>query len=458
MQKTWWLTFIFFWLLYCLFPGDISWIRDEPLLIGKALEANRKGELASIGLTGTKNVPYGSVPTWIYQLLLYLFPSLIAIVIAKTSFVYIVTIITLKKICQKLNFNLFYSFIPVVSGYFYYYSRILWDNCFLIPFSCLFIYFLLCYSHDKKYIHLLVLSIIVSVLIKTHLLSVLLLVPSLSLFFIYNYKYFSKNILKPITFLFLILVFNIDYFFVLLSIEKTSNLSGVNYFGGLNFLLGAYQFSYYNFFEKFLPEIFNSSNSWVLSFLIFISSLIVLPFIIGVCKSLFYKKYDFIYKAGVVSLLMASIMAISLRVKPHPHYLNIFFPVYFILICSGLNCFSKYRKTLYAFFSTSFILLICFMSFVKINSGNRTIYYGATLNNQILVASKYLEYKPGTPIISNVTNYNYYPYSFNTLVVFLSQNTKMGHMKAGNLVVDYKKPEDEFHGEIVLNVDKITMK
>src|SRR5688572_32104549 len=51
-----------------LWAGDISWINDEPRLIAKAYHANREFRLETKGLSGNFGIPYGPLPTHIYQL------------------------------------------------------------------------------------------------------------------------------------------------------------------------------------------------------------------------------------------------------------------------------------------------------------------------------------------------------------------------------------------------------
>src|SRR3954462_8805927 len=76
-------------LLPTVWPGDTPWVNDEPNLIGNALRANAAHHLAPVGpfaplavnpapppapvgLFGSFGVPYGPLPTQIYQALLLL--------------------------------------------------------------------------------------------------------------------------------------------------------------------------------------------------------------------------------------------------------------------------------------------------------------------------------------------------------------------------------------------------
>src|SRR5512138_1958130 len=56
--------------LACVWPLDVSFVNDEAALLGNALDANQRGELAEHGLMGSRGVRYGPAATWLYQGLL----------------------------------------------------------------------------------------------------------------------------------------------------------------------------------------------------------------------------------------------------------------------------------------------------------------------------------------------------------------------------------------------------
>src|SRR5512133_2897396 len=62
-------------------PGDAPFINDEAFLVLAALRANAAHRLAELGLVGTKGLPYGPIPTWIYQALLALTHGPVALVV-----------------------------------------------------------------------------------------------------------------------------------------------------------------------------------------------------------------------------------------------------------------------------------------------------------------------------------------------------------------------------------------
>ena len=57
-------------LLPAIWPGDAPWTNDEPHLLAAALDANSAHRPAAMGLYGSYGVPYGPLPTQIYQVLL----------------------------------------------------------------------------------------------------------------------------------------------------------------------------------------------------------------------------------------------------------------------------------------------------------------------------------------------------------------------------------------------------
>ena len=68
-------------LIPLVWPGDIPFINDEPQLIANAVNANRDGRLASLGLLGTYGFIYGPAPTWVYQALVAVSRDLVVVAV-----------------------------------------------------------------------------------------------------------------------------------------------------------------------------------------------------------------------------------------------------------------------------------------------------------------------------------------------------------------------------------------
>lgn len=125
-------------LVRLLFPGDIAFIADEPVLIDRALDALESGTIPLSGLQGTRGVPYGPLATWFYQFLLVFTSDLRWVAVAK-----IVVVSGLSGLALVLLASSVSRLTPVLgafaflSPYLWFYARDLWDNSFTTPFSAM---------------------------------------------------------------------------------------------------------------------------------------------------------------------------------------------------------------------------------------------------------------------------------------------------------------------------------
>jgi hypothetical protein len=124
-------------LIPLLWPGDVPFINDEPQLIASAVKANREGQLASVGLLGTYGFSYGPAPTWVYQALTPITRDLVGIA---TLHILLMSAATAGAICwlgQSLRLWMWFAPVPLLSPYYWFYARVLWDNPFLLPLGAL---------------------------------------------------------------------------------------------------------------------------------------------------------------------------------------------------------------------------------------------------------------------------------------------------------------------------------
>jgi hypothetical protein len=120
-----------------VWPGDVPFINDEPLLIAKAVAANSSGQLAPLGLLGTYGFVYGPAPTWVYQALLACSRDLVVVASLHTLLMSAVTAGALWRLSRSLRLWAWFAPIPLLSPYYWFYSRALWDNPFLLPLGAL---------------------------------------------------------------------------------------------------------------------------------------------------------------------------------------------------------------------------------------------------------------------------------------------------------------------------------
>ena len=124
-------------LIPLLWIGDMPFINDEPLLIGAAVQANALGRLADLGLMGTFGFAYGPFPTWVYQILTSLSHDLVVVAFLHTALVVSATAFSLWWLSRSLGLWVWFAPVPLLSPYFWFDARLLWDNPFLIPLGAL---------------------------------------------------------------------------------------------------------------------------------------------------------------------------------------------------------------------------------------------------------------------------------------------------------------------------------
>lgn len=120
-----------------LWPGDISWVNDEPRLIAKAYHANREFRLEIKGLSGNFGIPYGPLPTHVYQFLLLFTHDPIVLGAIRAALCAGATAIGLLWLARSLRLNPWFAAAVVLAPYVWMYNRILWDASFAIPIGTL---------------------------------------------------------------------------------------------------------------------------------------------------------------------------------------------------------------------------------------------------------------------------------------------------------------------------------
>ena len=130
-------TLAFVCVLPVIWPGDIPFINDEPMLIINAVRANAAGRLAESGLVGTFGFTYGPFPTWVYQALTAISHDLVLVAALHAALISVATAGALWWLSRSLGLWAWFAAVPLLSPYFWFDARVLWDNPFLIPLGAL---------------------------------------------------------------------------------------------------------------------------------------------------------------------------------------------------------------------------------------------------------------------------------------------------------------------------------
>ena len=189
---TFWILFGILIVVTLLYPGDVPWINDGPKLIYNAYISNLHNTFPTSGLIGSLGIPYGPLPVWIYKFLLLISKNLILIVLLKASATLIIVFLSLYFIVKTLNLPIYVMLIPFISPYLYFYARSIWDNCFLIPVSAIFLLTLIKFINTHRLFWFVISFCAIFCLIHIHLMSLLIIIP----FFIYLIIFEGKWLLE----------------------------------------------------------------------------------------------------------------------------------------------------------------------------------------------------------------------------------------------------------------------
>lgn len=122
--------------LTILWIGDISFLQDEPRQLAKAFHCNAAGQLESRGLNGNFGVPYGPLPTQIYQLIMLFTHDPITIATVRAGVCAAAMALGLLWLARSLRLNPWFATAVVIAPYVWNFNRIMWDASFAIPIGC----------------------------------------------------------------------------------------------------------------------------------------------------------------------------------------------------------------------------------------------------------------------------------------------------------------------------------
>ena len=428
--------------VHIIYPGEIPWLSDEPKLIANAYKLNLSGELASAGLKGSLGLVYGNFPTIIYQLLLLFFSSILSVAFVKTTLALAITIYALQKISNLLNWNWQLSLFFLISPYLFLYNRILWDNPFLIPLSAVIFWQSIKFLHLPKIRTLVAIAILAYLMVQTHLLSALTLIPLFFCLLIFQRNYLRRNWeIVLLLFSFSLMCLTPYLLNTLATISAPSNIKLGNPFSSI-FYIATSLFSFNTFVKQYLPGLEFWQNSWaLLSWNCLIATLVLGLLILGMIKLV--SQYNLNLRDNhkeranqnfIVSCLMVVVFSALglalLRVTPQPHYLNALWLPCFILVVFGLQALPKQfsRAITIAVSSTFLIFICCFYSEVKSTRGSKSMFFGSTLIEQLRLVKAISERPANSTYLLANKQYQIFPEGLETLLLtkqFSRNQTKL---------------------------------
>lgn len=404
--------------VYCLFPGNVDWICDQPLLIAKALEANRLNRWGELGIAGGNGTFYGPVPNFIYQVLLKLTHDLLNIVVIKVVLSFGMIVLGLWRISRDLELRKEGIFFALLSPLIYFYTRSLWDNVFLIPISAIYCSAIIGYLTRRRGSDFALATVSGWLLFNIHLMSLIIVVPGVIAL---NVVCLTKDKRRIAIFFLIQTVFgvlSIPYLKTLLLAKTLTPYGRPQWFAILfSPVLGARLFGYLGFFEYFSPNFFASLTNGArggVVILFILSSLGPFYFLLGL-KRLLSKQHGFppaVRWFFISVLFMTVLISLKMRLKAHPHYMNASWVVYFSVFWKVYSDEVKKRKSQAIFMAYAAglcLFLGVWIGYIEKNSGDRGLHFGPTLVNQIEIAKKLPRLNPVEKLTIAVEHFSDFP-------------------------------------------------
>jgi hypothetical protein len=421
------------------FPGDVPWINDEPVFIGRALHANTNGRLAHEGLRGMFGLRYGPVAIWVYQGLLLVSQNPVHLSMMKNFLTLALLVGGLVYFRRHLGLPKWPILLVFFSPYIYFYNRLLWDNVWIIPLSLLLWCALLGFWQQGGRWYLLAAMTIALVLVHIHLMALLVVVPISLSILIFDRRWLRSHPTFSGLCALLALAACLPYLRSTIPDATIALSQREGFFESLLAgLSGAGLFSFLHFGDYFIPEIYGRSffiDAKLTRMLVSLSALVFLPWLIGMLGGAgrLIKKQKAGEPCSVADRLTAvALMSIATYTAffvvtghpHHPHYGNSVWFAYFLIIWQGIDigmrAASPWIKGVLAVqMPVLAAMLTMTVLFIHRNGGNQGIHYGPTTATQINVVRTILRYSPRSRIYHAVPNYHHFPHAFYTLVALL---------------------------------------
>jgi hypothetical protein len=387
--------------------GDVSFLGDEAMLLHKALDANEAGVLAKIGLKGSKGTFYGPLATWIYQMLLKITHDMDLLILLKILLESALQFLGVMELRRHFpRWPAFVFLLIFMSPYFFFYSRMFWDNPFNLSFSLLLFTGVMSFVRSPSFLLLFRTALLAALCLSIHLMSVSFLL-SLALWMILlQRKYLLAKWYQVLFSMVAALTVLAPYIQFL--IENSGSGADINALGsvlksldgallgtrlltglGLNYFYG-WEFSFFEFLPSYLLGALG-----VILFACFFWAFYHLWIPVFRVHS-FWNIDDEVEGIALRSFLriffvIHLLFCIATSLYNHPHYYNASWIPYWILTAYGLQCAhltsSFWLKKLMMYFPKVYVVLsfLCLLNVLALahwGDGVRSQHYGPSLKHQ----------------------------------------------------------------------------
>ena len=453
-------------LCHLIWPGNTTWLNDEPLLFREALSHNRAGTWARHGLLGSRGVRYGPLPTWLYQIALRATHDLRLIVLAKSALSLGLTLLGVRGVARRLRVGQggLLVLLCATSPYLWLYHRMLWDNVWLVPCSSLLMWALVSFLDRPRPGPLLGCSLLCGLMLGIHPICApyVIAVGGTAAFsqsrWLRRHWYWAPA--AGGTFL----VAALPLLFELVSPGRPRPSVTPSLAPFFSWLLGGSFFSCCGLSHFYGREWLDAVPRVVLpatGVLYCLSATAVPLTLLGLwaaCRAAikarsgrFGLRHQ-VFCCVVATVLLQGILHILFRLGRGPHYLNASWPCYLLALGYALRVLGRRRwgrVVRGGLVGANLACLIGVTAFVQWTGGNRTPFYGTVLSNQISVVRALNAYSRDSEISVDVPNYVEFPHALHTLAELYCDPTHSGALPRRRLHIRFAVPAG-YSGRIVL--------
>jgi hypothetical protein len=449
---------VLFGMIPLLWPGDAPWINDEPLLLSQAWDVAHRMRIPVHGLSGNAGVAYGPVPILIYALALLFTHDLVLLVFLRAFFFMLaigVAVWWLARTCRTLSPPI--GALALLSPYYWLFSRLLWDNSFLIPFSALTLAAYISFCRTPAAWKLWMVGLGMVLMLQTHLMCLPLLA-SIAAHFLWQHRSWAMKHRDHCLMIVILGSLACSPYILYLVRHLAATKAAVANLGTAAWLfpLTAGRIFSAVGFDYFLGENWQSSGGFpqLLWMLTGLSALGLIGFWIGLAEA-----WRFLVKMrgmtgdrppefqlwGVVLLTLGLQIVVSgiLNTGDLPHYHNgtsfCAFTLLWLAYSRVRN--GRWRWTLAGMHAMA--LLVVTLSIIwRIHDtqGNTNIHYGPTLRTQLEALKATDLQNPQSTLRNETSHYDLFPHAFLVLRIFYplhsSTNAPVRH-----LVIRYADPQ-----------------
>jgi hypothetical protein len=451
-----------------LFPGDVPFIADEPLLVQSAhiynhlpssiLGIHLSFTPAMIGLSGSRGVSYGPPPTWIYQLLLATTHNVFAIVMLRALLASGATAIALLWLTRSMQISGWFAPLSMLSPWLWMWHRTLWDNSWCIPLSALAIASYAAFLVNRKTWALVMTLSCLMVATATHL-SALALDAAIALHLIFFRPSALARSLWPVSFTILawVVVF-IPYIRAAAEIGEsgsapTKQLSNAGWllavWGGHHLTAG---FDWLVSIRTLEPPLVTVARA--ISLLPHLAVWAGMGIVLLSSRQLTARQRPL----GILALLIAACQTVLdgiERLPPLPHYFNSTWIAYAILAWLAIDLLRRriaariFLAVPIAVYVAAMLLVTGYSIFIiHRNGGTRAFDFGSTLAVQASAAEKIHQFSTASPVEIKVDQWNEFPWAKDVLLSL--QPPSQPDRPLRTLVVRYR---DAYPGDAHIVVD-----